>query len=464
MTDVFDEPRFEQDLRAVLVDLAPDAAPGVAARGGGAPCLLDARASPRPAGGLLIAVVGLAAAVVIAVVGIGLVGGRLPVGPAVAPPTGGVPSAVPSPSPAAVTLTFDVVTPDGSMATKTQTDAVGSVMAARLRAYGIGTFSSSYSDDRITFEMALLGTRARHRSPRCATCSASPARSRSGSLGATALEPGDRVEGSPLFTGDAVTAARLAANGSGAPTLVPGAGCAGRDGAGGRHAEHVGEYLVIALDGRAVAAPMINEEIVDGRDADLASAATTRRRRGSPRSCSRARCHCRSRRSRPECARPRSAAVSAMASASGSAAIGRQCGRGVGRREAGDLRDQAADPQALDRTQGVERHPLEPDRRPEADGVGAGPEVLAAVVEVADAAVGDDRQPDAGVAQLGDDPQADRLDRRPRDRAVAVLEQRLAGLRVQAQALDGVDRRDAGTPVTARRGAPASRSPRRARP
>ena len=28
MTDVFDDPRFEQDLRAVLVDLAPDAAPG----------------------------------------------------------------------------------------------------------------------------------------------------------------------------------------------------------------------------------------------------------------------------------------------------------------------------------------------------------------------------------------------------------------------------------------------------
>ena len=58
-----------------------------------------------------------------------------------------------------------------------------------------------------------------------------------------------------------------------------------------------------------------------------------------------------------------------------------------------------------------------------------------------------------GVAQLRDDPQADRLDRPPRDRPVPVLEVRLAGLGVEAQALDGVDRRD-------RRAAVLRRQPR----
>ena len=34
-------------------------------------------------------------------------------------------------------------------------------------------------------------------------------------------------------------------------------------------------------------------------------------------------------------------------------------------------RDQSADPQALDRPERIERHPLQPDRRPEADRIGA---------------------------------------------------------------------------------------------
>ena len=38
---------------------------------------------------------------------------------------------------------------------RTQVDAVESVMEARLHAYGVGTFSSSASDDRITYEVPL---------------------------------------------------------------------------------------------------------------------------------------------------------------------------------------------------------------------------------------------------------------------------------------------------------------------
>ena len=119
MTDLrVDDAAFEQELRAVLADLAPDAAPGslrsavasVPARAG--------RRGPVRARALLAAA-GLAAAVVLVVASIGLVAGPRPVLPGTGrPASGDVPTAVPSPSPATVSLTFDVVTPDGSMATK----------------------------------------------------------------------------------------------------------------------------------------------------------------------------------------------------------------------------------------------------------------------------------------------------------------------------------------------------------
>ncbi len=116
--------------------------------------------------------------------------------------------------------------------------------------------------------------------------------------------------------------------------------------------------------------------------------------------------------------------------------------RGRRRREPRHPVDQPPDPQPFDRSQRVQRHRPQPDGGAQGDGIGARPEVLAAVVEVADAAVRDDREPEARVAQLGHDPQADGLDRPPRDRPVAVLQVRLAGVGAQAQALDGVDRRD----------------------
>ena len=52
-----------------------------------------------------------------------------------------------------------------------------------------------------------------------------------------------------------------------------------------------------------------------------------------------------------------------------------------------------------------------------------------------------------GVAQLGDDAQPDRLDRPAGDAAEAVLHERLAGLGIEAQRLDRVDRRQRRDPV-----------------
>ena len=263
MTDAFDDPRFEQDLRAVLVDLAPDAAPGsLRAAVAAVPARRASRSSSR--GRAMLAAIGLAAAVVIAVVGIGLVGGRLPVGPAVAPPTGAGPSGEPSLSPAAVTLTFDVVTPDGSMATKDQVVAVEDVMKARLHAYGIGTFSTSAGDDRITFEMAL---------PSADPTSRTSLRELLGAtgvfsivlLGADPVSPGDHVTGAPLFTGDALTDARVGSDQGGAPTLDLTLDAPAATALAGATRTHVGDYLAIAVDGKAVSTPVISEEISDGK-------------------------------------------------------------------------------------------------------------------------------------------------------------------------------------------------------
>jgi hypothetical protein len=264
MTDMLqDDPRFERDLRAVLADLAPDAAPGslrTAVAG------VPGRPVVRAHGGtrMLLSAIGLAAVVVIAIAGIGLVGGGLPVGPAVAPPTGGAPSAVASPSAAAVSLTFRVVTPDGSMATKDQVLAVEDVMTARLQAYGIGTFSSSGSDDRITFEMTLPSTDPTSRTSLRELLGATGAVSMV-LLGADPVNPGDQVTGAPLFTGAAVTDARVGSDQAGTPTLDLALDDPAAAALAGATRTHVGEYLAVVLDGRAVSTPVINGEITDGR-------------------------------------------------------------------------------------------------------------------------------------------------------------------------------------------------------
>ena len=256
-----DDVRFEQRLRDVFADLAPATAPAsLRAAVAAVPARRAGHAPGRAR--LLVAAIGLAAAVVLAVAGFGLLGGR-PVGPAIAPPTGGAPSASASPSPAGVTLTFRVVTPDGSMATKDQVLAVEDVMTARLQAYGIGTFSSSGGDDRITFDVPLPSADP------TSTTSLRELLGATGSmsmvlLGANPLNLGDHVTGAPLFTGDAVTDARVGTDQGGTPTLDLTLDATAAAALADATRTHVGEYLAVALDGKAVSTPVINEEITDG--------------------------------------------------------------------------------------------------------------------------------------------------------------------------------------------------------
>ncbi len=195
----------------------------------------------------------------LAVAGLGLATGlRLP--------TGGLPPVeTPSPagpSPSSNTFTFRVVPADGSTATKTQVSAVGDVMSARLAAYGLGTFSWSASDDRITFRLPdTLDAR-----------SVDAIRELLGSTGAFSIlqpvatppEQLDHVTGPTLLTRDAITDARVGMNQTGNPTLdltlTPSAAVT----LGDASRTHIGEYVPMVLDGVAVSVPVIRAEIPNG--------------------------------------------------------------------------------------------------------------------------------------------------------------------------------------------------------
>ena len=263
MTDVARaDARFEQDLRAVLADLAPDAAPGsLRAAMAAVPARRARRGQSRERA--LLAVMGMAAALVVLVTGLAIVVGQRSGGPAGISPDG-VPTAVPSPSPATETLTFRVQTPDGSMATKAQTEAVAAVMDARLRAYGIGTFSSSASDDRLTYEVPL------EHADEASIATVRELLTTTGAfsivlLGSSPVEPGQRVDGPPLLTGSAITDARVGTDAGAGQTLDLTMDAATAAVFADTTRAHVGEYLALVLDGVAVAVPMITEAIPDGR-------------------------------------------------------------------------------------------------------------------------------------------------------------------------------------------------------
>ncbi len=264
MTDLhLDDAAFEQQLRAVLAELAPDGAPGSLRSVVAAVPRRGVRQGPGR-GRSLLAVIGLAAAVVVAVAGIGLLTGQRLILPPGVSPTGGVPTAVPSSSPETASLTFRVLTPDGSMATKDQVIAVDDVMSARLRAYGIGNFSSSSGDDRITFEVLLEQADPPSVAALRDLLGATGAFSIS-LLGTDPVDVGAHVTAPPLVTGDAVTDARTGTDQTGGPTLELTFSAPASAAVAEATRAHVGEFLAIALDGVAVAVPIINAEIPDGR-------------------------------------------------------------------------------------------------------------------------------------------------------------------------------------------------------
>ena len=262
MTDHPDDAAFEQQLREVLADFAPDSAPE--SLGMAVAALPRQLRRPRPLRArTYLAVAGLAAAVVIVVASIGLVTGPRPDLPGTARPAPtDEPTATATPSPETAALTFRVLTPDGSTATKAQVDAVASVMRARLVGYGIYSYSVWSGADRITMPLRG-GTRVR-RPTRYAQLLGTPGVFSIVLLGAAPVSVGAQVTAPPLVTGDAVTDALTDHDQDGHPTLDLTLDAAAAADLADATRAHVGEYLGIALDGVAIAVPVIESEIPDG--------------------------------------------------------------------------------------------------------------------------------------------------------------------------------------------------------
>ena len=260
MTDRrLDEGAFERALRATLDDLAPHATPAaLRAAVAAVPVRPQGRLAARSR--TLFATVGMAAALVIAVAGIGFVAGmRLPDGGL--SPAGSLPPASPTPGPA--TFTVRVVPADGSTATKSQVQAVSDVLSTRLAAYGLGSFSSSASDDEITIDVpGMVDARSRD-------AIGSLLRSAgSFSIGQPVATPPaelDHVTGPVLLTGVSITDSRVGTDQLGNPTLDLTLAAPAAAAFADATRTHIGEYLPIALDGVAVAVPVIQAPIPDGQ-------------------------------------------------------------------------------------------------------------------------------------------------------------------------------------------------------
>jgi hypothetical protein len=252
------EGAFEHALRATLQDLAP-ATPPTSLRTAVAAVALRRRTGFAARSRTLLAAVGMAAAIVVAVAGVGLVSGlRLPDG-GVSPV--GTPPPV-SPSPRTNTFTYRVVTSDGSLATKVQVGSVGDVMSARLAAYGLGTFSSFYSDDRITVELPTTidaGSRDAIR-----TLLGMTGRFSIGQPVTTPPAIGESVAGAPLLTADAIKGAQVGSDQTGNPTVEITLTPAATTVFAATTSAHIGDYLPIALDGRVFSAPVIMDAIPNG--------------------------------------------------------------------------------------------------------------------------------------------------------------------------------------------------------
>ena len=131
-------------------------------------------------------------------------------------------------------------------------------MDARLHAYGVGLFSSSASDDRITYEVPL---------PQGDATTVDSLRELLGTtgafsialLGADPVDVGAHVTVPPLVTGDAVIDARTGVDQAGTPTLDLTFDATAAAAVADATRTHVGEYLAVALDGVAIIVPVINE-------------------------------------------------------------------------------------------------------------------------------------------------------------------------------------------------------------
>jgi SecD/SecF fusion protein len=260
MNDEILDPRLERVLRDVLAEAEP-AEPPVALSAAVAAIPRRAPAPRWTAGRTAFTVLGLAAAVVVAVASIATA--LQAFGPQ--PPVGGVPTPGPGDT-NRVRIEYAALPAGDATPGAGDLAAIAAVMQRRIASVGLAGSSVEVSGDRIVVVLgvdptdgatvarleALLGTTGR--------VDLVP-------LGPVPAAEGDSValaEHPALFSGDKVASARIGADQPGQRTvdltLDAEATALFADYTG----RHIGEYFAILLDGTVLTAPVIQEAIVNG--------------------------------------------------------------------------------------------------------------------------------------------------------------------------------------------------------
>ncbi len=262
MTNEIQDPGFEADLRAVLVDAAPADAP-VALRDFVATVPMRAPARGWAARRRGFAVLAVAAAVVFSVAAIA----TSLRAPAVLPPVGGVLTPAP-PSPGSLRLEYEVLPALDRQPGPEDIQAIVDVLRARLDATGVaGSTVSTLGNGSISVDVAVPADDASV-ADQIRVLLATTGRLDVVPLGGDSVEAGatlppDRFP--VLFSGDQVADATLGSNQTGQRTidltLSPGGASLFAD----YTRQHVGEFFAIVLDGTVITAPLISGEIPDGR-------------------------------------------------------------------------------------------------------------------------------------------------------------------------------------------------------
>jgi preprotein translocase subunit SecD len=169
-----------------------------------------------------------------------------------------------SPEPTAATRTMTVALPV-PVADKAVIDAAGEVYAKRLEALGISNFTMTVGDTMefvlvvpLTFDGKLVDEVLKR--PGAFEFVPWPANEVDPSAGG--LVP---VAATPLFDGAAgITAAEVFTDSSGMLALTIKLSSAGSQAIADYTTQHVGEFMVLALDGRVLAAPIVSSPITGG--------------------------------------------------------------------------------------------------------------------------------------------------------------------------------------------------------
>ncbi len=177
----------------------------------------------------------------------------------------------PTTSSAAPTRDYTVRSADSQLPPKTETVRAIDVLSARLETLGVGVFSSA-AGEAITFTIPASANEMAVRAVLSTTGQVTfvplPAAEygtpeRPGQLKAVVGKPLPSQE-AVLFRGDQIADARATTNASGGPQLTIQLASNGARLFATYSSAHIGEFFAIVLDGRVVAAPVIQMEITDG--------------------------------------------------------------------------------------------------------------------------------------------------------------------------------------------------------